>query len=253
MTSNLDCVGLGVKDRGEFGPFLMRLLRSAEAVGTAGGIEVRRWEDPSGARLVFGLDNGQVVDVVPSFAGPVGARLAGIGVLEDDVCEADVVDEDGETVTRLAFDLEERRFLPAEGEPASGPAVVVGLGVEVSGHPDEEAFATDPASLLDPTDAVREPPPDRPDWPSRMAAESFLPIGLFGKPSAYGRLHGTVLRSEERTVAETGQQFVWVVVKTAGFEANVCVPAGALDAPPEPGTLLGGTVYLAGSVPSLLP
>jgi hypothetical protein len=246
MASNLACVGLGLSRASDLGRLLESVLPRSSSLGSPGGVDVRRWEDPSGARLVFRIREGKLVDLLPSCAGEAGGRLAAVRPLTDDVSEADVVDGEGETVTRLAFELEERQFLDSDGEPAGGEATLVALGMSVSCQAGEDAFARARASILH-YDGVDE------EAATRVAPESFIPIGLFGAPTAHARLHGTVLSSQLVTVEETGQTFVRSLVRTAGFEAAVCAPEGTYEAEPEPGNILGGHVFLVGSMPSLLP
>jgi hypothetical protein len=86
--------------------------------------------------------------------------------------------------------------------------------------------------------------------PLRMAPESFLSYGVFDEddPSAYARLAGTVFEADVRTVELTGQRFVHALVRTIGFDAHMCFPAGDTDAAPSPGAILGGTVFLVGTM-----
>lgn len=85
---------------------------------------MRRWEDPSGSRLVLGIQDGQLVDLLPSFASHPGSQLAGVSALNPEVAAADVVDDEGETLTRMAIELDERRLLSADEQPRGGPAAV---------------------------------------------------------------------------------------------------------------------------------
>src|SRR5262249_54377054 len=148
-------------------------------------------EDPSGARLVLSVRDGDVSDLLPSFAGTPGARLADIHLVNDEVSVANVLDENGNMLTMIGVEVEQRRLLPE----ATGPVVasVVGLGVEMTVHADAEAFESSDASLLgSPDDDPGDPQPHmvEPDsqGPLRMAAELLISYGVFGDPeqaSAY--------------------------------------------------------------------
>lgn len=256
MVSNLDCIGLGVSDEQALDEMLAEVLPSCAVVGVAGDVEVRRWQDPSGARLVIGVREAKPFELLPSYAGPVGARLAGVRLLADDVAEADVVDDGAQTLTRAAFELEQRRFLAPGGHEGPSPAALVALGAEVSLHKDAGAFGRSASSLV----GSRQGAGRRQGHvrgaagkPMRLAAESFLSYGLFGDPGAYCRLHGTVVSSQVRHNELSGREFVAAVVRCAGFEVTVCTPNGALGQVPEPGNVLGGTVFLVGSLPALAP
>ncbi len=255
MVSNLDCIGLGVSDEAELDEMLARLLPSCAVLGVAGDVEVRRWQDASGARLVIGLRGGEPFELLPSYAGPVGARLGGLRPMTEDVVEADVVDDQGETLTRAALELEERRFLAGDVHAGPVPVALVALGTEVSLHRDAGAFGRSASSLV----GSRQGTGRRQGHvrgaagkPMRLSAESFLAYGLFGDPGAYCRLHGTVVASEVRKNAVSGREFVAALVRCAGFEVTLCTPCDGLAAPPEPGNVLGGTSFLVGSAPSII-
>ena len=261
VTSNLECVGLGVSSNGALRSLIDEVVGLAVPIGSAYGLEIRRWEDPSGARLVFGLgDQGVVIDLLPSFAGRIGADLSEVRRINEELASAAVMDENGEQVTAMAFELEERRFLPFPPDSVSGEASIIALGVDVTTHADNAAFAASPSSLMGgEQDESGEVPAHYVDrgwsWPPRMASESFISYGVFGEPEnakAYARLFGTVLGSELRTVALTGQTIVRVRVRTVGFEVDLCMPFSDPQLP-TPGEVIGGGVFLVGSMPSLNP
>jgi hypothetical protein len=165
-------------------------------------------------------------------------------------------------VSRLAVALEEARFLPPNGSataPVGGVASVVALGVEVTVHADEAAFAASDASIMgDPGGDFGEPPAEVVangwPWPPRMSPDSFFPYGMFGDPAEaqpYAVLNGVVLDVGRRTVELTGRSFVVARVRTVDVEVDVCLPDS--PQPPAPGNVVGGTVYLAASLPGLPP
>ncbi len=266
VASNLECVGLAVADRAGLQRLVENALTSAQPIGEQDGITVLRWQDQSGARLVMGLRDGKLLDLLPSFAGTPGVRLANVRAINDAVAVADVLDEGGEQLTMLALELEERRFLSAAG-PAAGQASVVALGVDVTVHADAEAFGNSGASLMgDAADDTDEPPANVVErglaWPPRMAAESLISYGVFGDPAqaeAYARINGTVLHAERRMVAATGHQFVVARIRTLGLELDMCLPDAhdehdAEVAPvPQPGNVIGGTAFVVASLPSIAP
>ncbi len=255
MTSNLECVGLRVADSTGLEDLVEHALAHAQPVGGCAGVHVVAWQDSSGARLVLGLCDGGVLDLLPSFAGEPTTRLSNLHAANEEVAIANVTDEVGETVTMLAVELEERRLLPAAAQPVEGLAAVVALGVDVRVHADAGAFSASDASLLTQGHDNEEPPPHFAErgwsWPPRVANESFISYGVFGEPAeaeAYARLNGTVLRAEAHTTEATGQSFTVARVRTAGFEVDMCLPA--MLPVPQPGNIIGGTVFLVASLPS---
>ena len=259
MASNLSCVGLAVPDNDALEALVAAVRPRATSIGYADGIDTLRWEDPSsGARLVLGIRSGSVVDLLPSLASQASTNLASVRLANEDVATAAVVAGDGEQLTSLALELEQRRLLGSH-VLAAADAAVVALGSSVSIYADDETFAASPDSLMDPNaDIDSEPPPHYVDhgmkWPPRMASESFISYGVFGDSAearAHARLNGVVLTSSLRTTVQTGQSFVVARVRTVGFEVDLCMNADEHPNAPQQGQIIGGQVFLVGSVPSL--
>lgn len=243
MASTLACIGLDVDGLETLNLHLTTM--ASQVVGRIGGIESVRYTDESGARIVVAIDaDGDTIDLVPSYDARPGALLTEVGPLGP-VVQADVVDEGGELLTRLAVDLEQHRHLT--GVVASRVrASVVALGLDVGVHADDAAFRTSDASILG--------TPEPGEEPTRFAAESLLSYGLFGsgadpEPTAF--LAGVVLGAETRTHGATGQDFHVLRVRTVGFEATVCLPGSAHPVVPEPGNVVAGSCYLVVDAPSL--
>jgi len=223
-------------------------------------MELLRWEDPSGARMVLGISNGQVVDFLPSFAAPPRTALAQIRRANQDVALADVLDaENGDQLTALAFGCEQFRLLPDQPLD-SALASVVFLGRNLSIHADEEAFGASTESLLDPKADVSAPPPvhyvERGlKWPPRVGSESFFSYGIFGEPAqaeAVGRFAGIVTNAERRIVQLTNQTFIAARVRTiVGIETNVCMSGTEFEEVPQPGQVIAGEVFIVASMPAL--
>lgn len=256
VASNLSCVGLAVDNSAELDELLDQLHPDLVPLGEAGGVEVLRWEDPSGARLILGVADGTLVDLLPSFAGRPGALLRDVQAANDEVARAAVVDESGEQLTALAVELEQRRLLANCHGTVDGPASVIALGLAVSVHADEVAFAASDASLLDlEQSADSTPPPHFVEngwpWPPRVAARSIFSYGVFGEPEtaqAYARLAGIVLDAQRRTVTLTGQEFITTRVQSVDFEIDVCLPADYHTELPKPGQIIAGEVFLVASM-----
>jgi hypothetical protein len=250
VASKLACVGLSVEDDDQFGRLLERVQADATTIGTHGGVDVWRWEDPSGARLVIGVDgDGNVLDLVPSFAAPRAVRVVGLAPVNDAVSMADVIDDAGEMTTRLAVEIEERRLLtPPYEEPLA--ATLVALAVDASVFADAAAFAADDASLLTPTTAQEPRPANLPrdfPWPPRIGPESFISYGSFQgtDAAAHAKIACTVVAAGRRTNQLTGQSFV-VAWGASVFELTVCLSAD--HEVPRPGSVIAGTAYMVGSV-----
>jgi hypothetical protein len=257
MSSNFACISLDLADQDDLSGVLRSAAESATVLGEREGKRVLRWQDDDGARVVLVLEGGRnIVSVTPSFASEPGAELATLTQASEE-CWTAAVMEDGQQVTALAADLEQS----ALGDPASGAGgrvAVVALGREVEVLADEPAFVASSASLLEPDREDHGDPPDHYvekgwPWPPRMAAESFIPTGMFGESPAtpWARLNGTVLHSRTCRNSLTGGIFHVARVRTSGFEADVCLAAADHPQPPAPGAIVAGTVYLVIALESL--
>lgn len=241
MSSTLGCIGLGVSDETILATLIDRLLLDATLVAEDQGLTALRWRDPSGASLTLTVRGEELLDLVPSYIAQMGVRLGGLapygGYVSADVLEA------GETVTRVACDLAQSLISEA---PAEVDASVTALGVEVSVHADDAAFAASDASVVGERVEGTEP--------TRCAPESLLPYGLFGEPQdaePFAFLSGTVLSAATHTNGATGQVFHAVRVRTVGLTATVCLDALEHPTLPEPGNVVAGVCYLVLDVPTL--
>lgn len=257
MSSNLACIGIDVSEEEQFDRVVRTAAQRATVLGERDGNRVLRWQDDEGARLVLVVDaSRELVAVTPSFASEPGAVLASLRHANDE-CWTAAVTQDGEQVTALAADLEQSALVDPASD-AGGRAGVVALATEVEVLADATAFEASRASLLSPQDEDSEPPAHYVEkglpWPTRMAAESFISYGVFGDRTTaepYARLNGTVLRSRTCRNSLTGAGFHVARVRTAGFEADVCLAASEHPVPPAPGAVVAGTVYLVVVLESL--
>lgn len=250
MASNLACVGLGVESEDDLLALVNSVLPHATLLGRADGTDVVRWEDPSGVRLVVGVSPQGVVDLLPSFAGTARLRLHGLRMVNDEVAVAAVVDDDGEQLTSMAVEVEQRRLLVAD-QPLDVDASIVALGNAVTVFRDSEDFERSDASLLSPESRDEEPPPHVAErglkWPPRVAAESFFSYGVFqdpGEAEASARLSGTVVAAEARQVSHTGNGIIVAHVRGPGFDVTLCLDHGEHPEVPPAGAVVAGTVFL---------
>ncbi len=260
MASNLACIGCDVGSRDELDELVAALLPQATVLGRSGRIDVLRWQDASGARLVFEVHAGTVESILPSYDALPGATVTELTMVDDEVAIGDIVDSD-ELTTKLALELEERRLALGKRGAFAGALSVVGLGVGVHVFEDADAFAASPASLLHgDAEHVPAPPPHvvefKLPWPPRMAAESLISYGVFAEPhdvDAYARVNGTVLGASTRTVGHTGQSFHAVRVRTVGFDMEMCIPVSVHPNLPRTGEVIGGMVFMVGSLGQVTP
>ena len=258
MASNLECVGLGMTSPAGLDSLVSSVLPDTVTIGDKAGIEVLRWQDSSGARLVLGTADGAVHDLLPSFDCEPRTKLKTVRRANDDVVTAAVVDSRGEPLTSAAFELEQHRLLP-DSPIDEASAAVVCLGRDMTIHASRRDFEESDASLLDPnSDTASDPPTSAAahglKWPARMAPQSFISYGVFGSPSdaePTARLAGLVVSAKERMNSTTGQRFVVATVDTRLIELTVCLSGTEHPSAPEPGQVVAGTGYLVASIPEL--
>ena len=247
MSSNLRCLGLDTESQADLEALLRGVFPDTVPVGEHDGVVACRWTDDSGARLTLGIKDDAIADLVPSYDARPGVRVAGMSLLADEVVAADVVDEDGELLTRMACELEQWRCLG--DAPVGGTASVTAFGIEVSMHTDEAAYSSSPDSLLTSTR-------DTQAQPIRMASESFVSYGLFsdtgsGEPHAYAQLSGVVIDGTTKLNTRTGRAFHVARVRSILGELDVCVPVSDQPEVPVPGNVVSGLVYLVASLDAL--
>ncbi len=246
MSSNLRCLGLDTESQADLEALLRGVYPDTVPVGEHDGVVACRWTDDSGARLTLGIRDDAIADLVPSYDARPGVRVAGLSLLADEVVAADVVDQDGGLLTRMACELEQWRCV---GDfSVTGTASVTAFGIEVSVHTDERAYAASTSSQLAAED-VRRPEP------IRMSSESFVSYGLVsgngGEPHAYARLSGTVLAGTTKLNTRTGRAFHVARVRNVLGELDVCVPVCDQPEVPIPGNVVSGLVYVVASLDAL--
>jgi hypothetical protein len=256
VTSNFGCVGLDTTSQEEFEALIRGVVPATVRAGETDGVVAYRWTDESGARMTLGIRDNAVQDLVPSYDARPGVRLAGVRLLGDEVVGADVLDEHGTMVTRMACELEQWRCLG--DEPVDGLAAVTAFGLQVEVLADAEAFRQSPMSLLNPEDEGRARPADldpQLTWPLRTATESFVSYGLFsggdGRPHAHAQISGVVLSGSTKLNSCTGKAFHVARVRSLIGELDVCLTVAEQPEVPVPGNVVAGIVYLVASIDQL--
>jgi hypothetical protein len=255
VASNLACIGLGIEDEAGLVELLTRVQPDAIRLGTADGVDVFRWEDASGARLVFAIRGQELVEFVPSFAGRPGVNIGNLRALNHAIVAADITDDDGEQTSAIVFEVERRGAAVGDW---SGRAAVTGFAPDAEFFASEQEFAASPRSLMDPeADPESDPPSGIAErgipWPLRMAAGSFISYGVFADPAdaeARARMNGIITAVEARTNALTGRRFLACRVESIGSEFDlVTVPSEGAE--PMVGSVVAAEVFLIASIDEL--
>lgn len=243
-----DCIGLPLDGGPAVAGFLQERWPLPGVETPDAGSFTARWSDPSGAKLTVSLDAAGGMDVVPGFEGRTAIRVGRVTAQPEaqDTVVADVVDADGETVTRFTALLDEMRFVAsAPDEPVA--CVLTGLVRELRSYPDQAAFEDSADSWLggEPNDADG----------LRLGPQSFIPVGMFhGEPwDPMALVTAVVVEAERKVNAASGAAFHAARVTTLDDVAvHLCWPEGFAPLP-SPGDVVYAEAYLTASIPSLMP
>lgn len=254
MTHGLfDCIGLPLDDWAAVTSFVHELADDLQGYLTPDGWFNAMWRDESGAKLVVNLDADGRVEAIPGFAGGPSALVTGLSAIDDtDLAVADVMDDDGQQVTRLCAVLDQRRLLPLVGGDQTFEAVITGLALSVQSYADEAAFAASPDADLGPLSRPRTLPNGTVLERAQLGPQSFIPGGMFEEPvSPMAMVVGQVDRSWTKTVAKTGASFHVAHITTVGaLGLYLCWPA-ELAPLAQAGQTVFAQAYLTMSIPQI--
>ena len=248
MTNRLACIGIRVDDAETFGTTVEGLLAGGENDQGPGASSRTVWEDASGAGLVASLGpSGEVECVAPTFFGDTRLAVVARRAAQDPSCAycdplvVDVIDGDGGVLHPMAVMVDDLAL--------TRPRLPIGQRAILACTAFAEALETfdDAASFA----AWQQ------DHPVRHAAESAVPSGLLagdGHETPEVLVSGTVLAAELRVNQATGSPFHRLSVRTLTGVLDVVAPVEALAAPPPPGAIVHGTMWMVGRiVEGLLP
>ena len=245
MPSHLSTIGIPLESEQAFYQLIDEAAQQAKEIPCSAG-QVLKWSSPDGAELWLYVDTNQdLVGVTPSFCArsrfkvnitqevspPPGSRFEGLLYAwanpQNDEPESGDYPFVFEFVNKA---LREQLTLPLVCE------------IELS------AFAHE-LNVFDSEAAFHEA---QKESATPMAAESFIPSGLFGDenaaPEAYGVFTGTVLAHDILTNGLTGTNYGWASVKTLGGTIDVLFDPVLLDKPITTGGILSGSFWLNGKV-----
>lgn len=267
MSSHLACIGMAVTSPGDLDAVVAEIVRSgrepvagAEPV-TAGKhasadtsgqhITTRAWQDPSGARVVYDLVDGEPL-ILPTFRDAATARYTGIEADNPEVARLSVIGPDGATETGVTAELEQRRH--PDSVPPEGRVSLCAMGIQVRTFPDEASFLHSDASLLGTVEEFGDPPPEVLEqglaWPPRMSTRAFFANGYFEGPvpvSPHALISAVVRERRDLVNRFTGQSFIVAIIDTPFGTMPVCLSA-VEHSTVKPGEVLTGTVSVVGSI-----
>jgi hypothetical protein len=207
----------------------------------------RLWRDPSGAAMAFHLSESGAIDCVTPFffaKDPIAWRVQTSAPADDNECahcggaDCDLLGEDGEMFTRAS--VQWQRYQPDRSKmPFTTHLEVVTFAHALSFFADEKAFEAGQDQIW----------PAKPgEKPTRMAAESFFPTGMFGPADNLGAravalFCGKVESVEQLTNQHTKKNFLHARIKSL---VTVDVVADEWDGDPNPGAFVICQGWLVG-------
>ena len=253
MPNHFTNIGFPIHDEASFQRYAELAAEYGARVDTPGGGYIR-WRAGEGAELWLQLDRrDRAVGLVPHFAGRVRRRGAVTRVVRrpnesplDGAMHgwANPRSDDPESGDYpLLFDLPDFDRVGALALPATVEVQLAAFAHSITVHESDEAFAAAQPSQ------------------SGMAAESFIPSGLFtpdDDPAAvqYSEavFAGHVREAALRTNPVTGLRFWWARIQTYGGELDVVADPELV---PPRGIPAGGVAYggfwLTGRLPDVTP
>jgi hypothetical protein len=245
LASHLSSIGFLVESDQDFLDLADRAVSQGEETRSRRGV-YRRWGNASGAELWAQVDRrGDLIGMNPHFAG-LGRMRVGLTERLPPPKEESPLDgafhgwldpkerpERGEcpfVFDSPDFDLHRSLRLPA----------VVELQLAAFAH-ELAIYASDAAYDAANTDG------------QRLAAESFIPSGLFSaaggarrSPEAHAVLAGHVLAAEQRRNPDGGAMFRWLHVRTLGGTLDVVADPDLVAGTPAVGGVITGAFWLSG-------
>lgn len=221
-----DCIGLPLHGNEATAAFVQEHHDELRGVPLADGWFAGRWSDPSGAFVsVLTGPAGELVTAA-GFAGRKTTRVANIVSVAADAgtVAMDIVDEQGQQVTRCCADLEHWWHWQETADDGGFEATVTALAQRVAIYDDEAAFSA--------------------------SAGSFIPVGMFPpeQMNPMAQLSGIVEHGWTQTNEATGREFRVAQIRTVDvFTAYLCWPA---DIAPlaVPGNVIHSHAYLTASI-----
>jgi hypothetical protein len=249
MASHLSSIGFPVETEQDLYALAEKISQKSTPHEVNQGFYLS-YQDPSGAAIWLHADQDQqIAGMNPHFAGP---SVMPLKIVRKVHREKDHAFEGGyfawvapeeehnhqEGAYPLLFDApdflrhQDLRF------PALLLVQIAAFAHELEVYPSDEAWQQKAGDTLD------------------MAAESFIPAGLFpadgranaALPSAHALITGHVLDAQKRTNQMTGKSFWWLQVQSYAAIYDVVVDPVLLKAEPRPGCIVRGSFWLSGVI-----
>lgn len=247
MPSHFSTIGVAVRSNDEFADYAIRTVEQGRTLDTPGG-SYMVWDMGEGVELWAQVDaDNSLIGLNPHFRGlgrmevrldravvrssdsPLDGAYYGWAEPSDDA--------EAQGAYPLVFDVPDMAAWGALALPATYIVQISAFAHDIATFADDEAYRASQGSE------------------ALMAAESFIPSGLFvidgesdAVPQSEAVFSGHVLATQVLTNAQTGEQFAWAHVQTYGGTVDVVVDLALLPQPMAVGGLVRGSFWLSGRV-----
>ncbi len=249
MPSHMSSIGFPVSSREEFRDLVLKAAREGEPIEARGGSYVR-WSPGSGVELWAQVTrSGEVVGMNPHYSGGATTRVG----LTSRVVRKEHSPDGGFYGWAS----------PGDQDPDSGWYPFVFDAPDYELHRDLQLPAIREVQLAAFAHEIRAYRSDeeyeearlRGDRGSGLAAEAFIPSGLFKPggeaikpPQAHAVLAGHVLEARLLRNPVTEVSFQWARVRTYGAEVDVVAAPEAIEGRLVEGGVLSGSFWLSGCI-----
>lgn len=243
MANHFSTIGLIIQDRDDFIEHVKAVCQNGELIHTDQGIYIK-WEIGEGAQLwAQSNKNKSILGMNPHFSGSGRMKVRiekrikrdNHTLLDGTFYGWAGITDDNEEEYPLVFDVPDMdRYSSIEADEV----VTVQLAAfahELVIYDNEEEFK------------------ELQDFEPKLAAESFIPTGLFNsdkQETADAIIIGHVLETKKIINSYTGLTFYWARIKTLGGEMDVVADPEVLIGNLTVGSVLSGTFWLSGRIVS---
>jgi hypothetical protein len=240
--SNLSDIGFPTNSNEELNGYIEKWLENVSQIPSRMGTYLK-FADESGAEIYLQMDfGGELTGLNPYFAGKSRRKVFLTEQIERDSSPLDggfhawanaEKADDGDYP--FVFDLPD--------------IFVYRINLPTAAEIQLNAFATNDLAVYESEQAFY----DSQDKEPKLAANSFIPIGLFRQnedipPQAHGQFAGVIKEFELKKNQFTGANFYWFLVETLGGEIDVVSDPNYIKVEPRTGSIIHGSFWLTGKI-----
>ena len=240
--SNLSDIGFPIGSNEELNKLIESWLQNAAPIPASKGFYLK-YSDQSGAEIYLQMNHSEeLMGFNPFFAGKSQRNVFVSSLIERDTSEMDGGfyvwangTADGKGDYPFVFDVPD--IFSSE------------IALQTPCEIQLNAFATNDLEMFASEEEFNSSQQSEP----KFAMQSFIPIGLFGKPEgvppqAHGKFSGIVKEFDVKVNTFTGKKFYWFLAETLGGDIDIVSDPAYIKKEPQVGSILSGSFWLTGKV-----